>query len=119
MITIKKIIWFGEQEADVLITDGTFELICFSHPCRLKEEQTIDACIGALNSKNIMRSFDNSYYIKKLSGPYNYQLTGKLLNKSKGIIIIGNICIETGGYIPNDIEEGEFISFECNRLDIS
>ena len=111
--------FFGDQEADVEITDGEFDLICFSYPCKFHEGQTLDICINTLDAKNIMRSFDNNYHIERLSGPYDYKLIGKLINKSVGIVAIGKICIEIGSYIPNDIREGEFIEFECNRLDIN
>ncbi|HBM3499323.1 TPA: hypothetical protein LWG67_002737, partial [Listeria innocua] len=37
MIKVKSIYWLDEaaKEADVVLTDGEYNVVCFSHPCEL------------------------------------------------------------------------------------
>lgn len=41
MLTIKEITWINEEirEADVVVTDGTYEIVCFSHPFFREKEK--------------------------------------------------------------------------------
>jgi len=122
MITIKEVIRCADQfceEAQVKITDGEFELTCFSHLCKFQEGQQVDVIIGALSAEHIVKSANTEYRIEKLSGIFDYSLTGKLIDKVRSIIAIGHISIEIDGYIPNDIDVGEFIDFQCARLDLT
>jgi hypothetical protein len=121
MVKIKEIIHCGGEsceEADVVITDGQFDLLCFCYPCKYEKGQIFNEYIRTLDADNIIRAENQNFEVNKLSDHFSYQLSGKLIDKTKGIIAIGKINIEVGGYIPPDINEGEFISFSTYRLDV-
>ncbi len=121
MVIVKKITRCGDgscQEADIIISDGQFEILCFCHPCSLQEGQEITWSLYPFNADNIMRPFEKTYKVEKILNDYfAYNFIGKLIDKKKGIVIVGKIKFMLGG-IPQDIEEYEFISFSCCRVDV-
>lgn len=117
---VKNIIWISQEilEAEIIVSDLTFDLICFSHPCNFKEGQEVQN-IHVFDAENIMKSTQKEYIIKKLKAPLQYELTGKLIDRSKGIVQIGGLTLQLDNPVPKDIPSGEFISFRCARLDLS
>lgn len=66
-----------------------------------------------------MRSFERSYKVEKVLGDYfAYNFTGKLIDKREGIVIVGEIKFDLSSGVPSDIDEDEFVSFSCGRVDI-
>ena len=45
-------------------------------------------------------------------------MTGKVLSKKERIVCVGELKIRLDEYIPNDLSDGEYISFEVQRLDL-
>lgn len=115
---IKKIQWISEDalEADVVITDGVYELICFSQPCTYKEEDVIKEVIYAYNPHFIHLSDKREEYIEMYSIG-GYKLTVRVIDAKKQLVSIGDILIEID-CIPGDIVNGDIIEFSCSRLDL-
>lgn len=135
----KKIIWcsngFEICCADVIITDGQFEITCFLdnagfEGCWLKEGQNIAEPLAPLNSISYedcpycsskgaeLKIYDHEIYeIKRISPPFEYHLTGKIINTPEGLISIGGIFINGFGF-PTYCEKGKFVTAHYNRLDI-
>lgn len=103
------------QEADIIVSDGQFEILCYAHPFELKKSKWV---LSTLFAENIMISFNKEPSVQKKDGYFDYKLTGKILNKSKQIVSVGEIIIELDGHIPNDLVEGNYIEFECMRIDL-
>ncbi len=121
MMIIKEINWISEEalEAEVTITDGQFELLCFSHPFKKEKGEQLSEPLYALDPNEIVRSESPSLRIEKLNNAFDYLIEGKLIDKESGHVKLGNIVIEIDShFIPGDFKDDDNISFKCNRLDI-
>ena len=116
---IKQIKSFDKDsnEADIIVSDGTFDLTCYCHPSDLYKAGTEVKLITSLFTKNIMRAENEEFSIFKLKDFYAYHLQGKIMDLTKSNVCIGNLEITIDGSIPNDIKSGEFIEFDVLRLD--
>ena len=107
------------QEADVLLLDGQFELLCYAHPYTPDDSKALNKSLSAFMTENIMRALENEYRIEKLqSGYYSYHLQGKIIDLQRRLVMVGSIVIELDNVIPKDIREGEFIEFTVMRIDL-
>ncbi|MGL5515139.1 MAG: hypothetical protein ACRDBM_18160 [Sporomusa sp.] len=121
MVRISNLSWISQDamEAEITITDGVYELVCFSQPCNFIKGQQISEPIHCMNNTNVVRSKNKEYYIGKLKGVFDYNITAKLIDENCGLVKIGKIIIELEkGSLPGDIEENEYLNFDCQRLDI-
>ncbi|HBJ2615121.1 TPA: hypothetical protein LA742_003629 [Clostridium botulinum] len=121
MVRITKVDWLSKEalEAEVTVNDGKFELICFSQPFKYALNEFIKTALYCYDISNVMRVEEREFKAEKLYEPFAYNLTGKVANKQYGIVQIGNIKIEVEkSDLPADIEEDNYISFNCKRIDI-
>ena len=115
---IKKIIDYDieAQEADLLISDNRFELICYAHPFERKENKSFKLIAFCDNA--FIRAMNESFLVEKnLNEFYGYKLQGKLINLKEKLVAIGDIIIELSNDLPGDIEEDEFMEFTVTRID--
>lgn len=117
---IVQIDWISREalEAEVTLTDGSFDVVCFAHPFIGKVGEIINQEISTLNSDQIYRMQDTEYLVEKLADPFAYRLSGKVLNKKMPLVQIGDFKIILDNNLPGDLEEGQYVSFICDRLDI-
>lgn len=121
MIRISEVSWISQNamEAEITITDGVYELVCFSQPCSLKINQQISEPIYCMNNTNVVRSKSEEYYIGKLKDVFGYNITGKLIDGNGGFVKVGEIVIQLEkGSLPGGVKENEYLNFNCQRLDI-
>ncbi len=107
------------READILITDGSFSIVCFAPDC---EDMSY---IETLKSKGMLMTFlaDNIYrvgshecsVIKNAKGYYSYDLIGKRTENNS--LTIGSIGIIVDKQFPCDIAVGEYVRLSCCRVD--
>ncbi len=118
---IKSINWIDKnsQEADVVVSDNTYDLICFSYPFFKSAGEKLTEPLYCYGVENIVISDEKDFDIKKGDSFYNYFIRGKLINKFDKIVQLNNInlCLDDA-YVPNDIDEGRFIEFDVARLNI-
>jgi len=106
-------------EAEVIVSDGTFEVLCFAHPLTYEEGSELNGPIRCLDATNIVKSDKNEYTVEKSADYFSYVLTGKLVDKINGLVMVGGLMFEVDkDMLPGDIKEGEYISFYCDRLDL-
>lgn len=118
---ITKIEWLSQEalEAEVAVTDGTFEVICFAHPLHYQVGSELIEPIYCYDTTNVVKSVDNEYNIEKLAEYFAYHITGKLVDKQNGLVMVGQVLLEVdSNMLPGDIREEDFISFSCKRLDV-
>lgn len=68
---IKKIEWISKdaKEAEVVINDGSYECVCFCHPCSISLGEIISDPIIAFDIENIIKVDNGSEVtIKKIIG---------------------------------------------------
>lgn len=117
---VNKVLHFdqADREADVIVSDGTHTVICYAYPVStIKVTQKITAIYG-FQCTDIYKAFAHKYCIKKLTKYYAFALIAKVISKNQRIVQIGNLRIHLDAPIPNDIAEGEYVSFSVLRLDI-
>ena len=117
---VKEIMWLDESilEAEVRISDGNYELVCFSQPLRYKVNEVIEEPLYCLDVANIQR-IAGEFKVVKLEGVFSYQIVAKLSDKKQGMFKLGGIYLEVDdGIIPKDIQENEFVVLNCSRIDI-
>ncbi|MGE7090726.1 hypothetical protein ACQKII_04570 [Lysinibacillus sp. NPDC048646] len=120
-LKIKKINWISQEalEAEVVVTDGKFEIMCFAQPLNYLKESELIGPIYCLNVSNLMIAERKEYSIEKLDDHFAYRFIGKLIDKDYEKVKLGKLLLELdNNLLPGDINEGDFISFCCQRLDI-
>lgn len=121
---IKEILDNEGYTADIVVTDGTYELICFYHhhdPDRInKKNIKIDEVTTFnFNKCHVVRVESKEFIIEKNEKDYySYnKLQGELIDRPQKMIRIGGIIIKIGESVDSEIVEGEFVEFSVDRLD--
>ena len=119
---IKNILYYDDLsgEADIIVTDGTFDLICFAWNFESEVGDT-SFTLTPFECSDVMTSEDTEYLVQKLEGErYEYKLQGKLIDVEKdiGTVQIGGIIIKDIRYIPKDIKIGEYVEFKIFRMEL-
>lgn len=118
---VKKLMWDGNKNstAEAIITDGKYECLTFCHPCKILEGQELSEPLGCFMSEVIMVSFTHDFSLTKDSDSYfGYSGIGQLVDKETGLIKLGDLKLTLDGYLPGDLEKGQFVEFKCSRIDI-
>ena len=114
---IKKIIDYDRSagEADVLISDGRYEILCYAHPFENKNKRFSLVSFMAKGVKRIeAREFKAE---KSTNGYYSYNMQGEITDIEERIVKVGDIFIELEDVIPKDIKTHDFIEFSVARID--
>lgn len=117
---IKEVKNFNEYEADLIISDGTYEILCYFDafpPIKNIEKGTNVKGLSTFLAEDIIRADRMEYAINKKEDFYSYQLQGEVLSIDKPIIGIGDIKLELDAPLPGDIAVGEYVQFNVMRLD--
>ena len=118
---VKTINWIDKnsREAEVIVSDGCIELLCFSHPFKNSINEKLEEPIHCFDVDNVALAQNQRTYANKKSSYFGYTLCGKLVDKDNKLVYLGNIklCLESA-YISNDIPEGSYIELSVSRLDI-
>ena len=120
---IKNIEYIDKQEGEAYITlaDEKFEIkncfICESHPLKINEnDKIILRKIYCLGADEIYISNQNKSSIAYKNNVFN--ITCQITDKENSIGKINDITIYISRNLPGDIENGDYIEFVTNRLDI-
>lgn len=108
----------GGKETEVVVSDGVYEVLCYAFPIdAVRTGMTINVLTG-YSCSNIIRAVKQHCAVSKLSPYFAYRLIGKVFSKQERIIHVGDLKISLDAYIPNDISDGEYVSFDVQRLDL-
>lgn len=115
---IKKVDYIDNDKNESLITlnDGKFEIVCFSP----NYHEEVSFCIYAISPENIIVANNKECYANKNeNGYWGYSLQGKFVNNLRKEIKIGKFYIQIKlDELPKDLKKGQFIKFDCERLDL-
>ncbi len=116
---VVKIDWMDEGALEAVITvlsgDSTFQ--AFSHPCSYKVGDIIRSPLMSLDDENIVRVDSTTPMIKQIGDTFRHEIIAKVENVKKSLVSVGDVEIELGRYLPGDIIDGDYISFQSSRLD--
>ena len=110
---IKRILSYDKEglEADVLISDGQQDLLCYAQP--FDGDKNTKFQLTTFGCGDVVRSYDNQSLIKKSDeGYYSYEMSGKLLDAENAIVMVFGFIIGLDAYIPKDIRNGEYVDFK-------
>lgn len=64
---IKEILCYDveSQEADILVSDGQYDLLCYAQPFSKEDSQKRPFSISAFMTGNVMRALDDEYNVQK------------------------------------------------------
>lgn len=114
---IKAIQWLDEQEANVVISDGHFDVRCFVSPFQGKVGGQVDG-LHSIDTVNVMIAEMADEKITLLCDG-SISVIGKLMDRERQIIQVGEILIIIDDdCIPKDIQEGSFITFLAKTIHI-
>lgn len=120
MAIIKEVIWISKDssEAEVLVTDGRYELVCFAHPFNGKPGDVVEQDIIALDCNEVERVMATEGHARRTDDYFAHDLTLKVDDARRGKLSLGNIKISARNCLPNDIVDGEYVNLICSRLDL-
>ena len=121
MVKIDKLNWLSEEtkEAEVYLSDGDFNVLCFSHPFDKELGSTVPQPLYTLNAREIFRlDGEERFSVVKEEGSYDYKLAGRVIGKNENQVKVGEFILELDNPLPNDIQFGNYVSFICDRIDI-
>ena len=106
-----------DKEADILVTDGEYQLLCYAQPFSWKECQTEVAALYAFGCENIVKSESCAVNIVKQTNYYAYELSAKVLSKVERTVKLGQLVLHLDAAIPGDIQNGVYVTFRLQRID--
>ncbi|NMH87389.1 hypothetical protein [Flavivirga algicola] len=112
MIKIYKVKWLSKEagEAEVYLSDGYFNLMCFCHPFNQAIGDSVPQPLYTLNVKDIFILDDEEIFsVTKEEDSFDYKLTGQVINKDENQIKIGEFILELDNPLPNDVQVRDFI----------
>lgn len=118
---IKSIDWMDEErrEAIVIVSDMENEIKCFADGLKYNVGDVLVDPLNCLTTKNVFRSYENKTFIDNKRTCFSYRVIGRLIDKSNGLVQIGDISLHISPeLIPGDIERNEQIEFETDRIDL-
>jgi hypothetical protein len=119
MMIIKKLTWLSKdaKEAELLISDGHYECVAYSCPCKMKEGEILYEPLHAFMVKDLMVSFQNHCSISLLQlNRLSHHCVAEVVDSENGIVRVGKIKIDLDERIP--ITQGDLVEFNCLRLDV-
>lgn len=108
----------GEDLLTLLpISNQRISLIAFFHPV-YSPIQDDNICLFAFLTSDIVLEERMQIPIKTDFGYYSYHLFAKVLDVQNQRVRFGDVDIIIDTPIPNDIKNGDIISFHAHRLDL-
>ncbi len=117
---VKQVKKFDGYEADLVVSDGEYELLCYVYhypPFREIPEGITVKDITSLHVKDIKRVSGQDCLIRKEAGDYPYFLRGKVVDIDKRIIAVGKILIKLDKPLDKSVKQDDFLEFTVQRLD--
>lgn len=106
-------------EADILVSDGERELLCYCPLCRVQCPSDVDE-ITAFAADGMMIADEPGCVIEKTdAGYFAYRLGGKVVKTEPPTVAIGGLRVKLDQPLPKDIKRGDFVVFTADRLDCS
>ena len=118
---IKNIKWLSKEalEAEVYIEDENLDFVCFSQPLTHPLGKDIKGHIHCYANSQVAINQNKEIGLNKLSEPFVYEINGILVNKTEALIQVNQIIFELDlKDAPGDLDEGDYVSFSCQRLDL-
>ncbi len=122
MIKIINAKWLSidAREAELILSDGQFDIICFSHPFYGKVGDSVPQPLYAVNANGICLNdtTGTNQFLEKLPGYFGYRLVGDIVDICDACLKIGDFIIKLDAGLHGDLRVGDLISVYCDRIDL-
>ncbi len=103
-------------EADVVVSDGKYKLLCYAYLQGDIQVGMVIKSIEALFVTGIEKSSTTEHLVKKEQFYYAYELQGKVVDIVKPTVSIGKIFVDLDTPLPKDILKNDYIRFKAERF---
>ena len=101
------------NEVEITLNDGQVELLAYCD----NYHEINPTTLSAFMTSDIMINDDKTFKATN-DGNYSHTIQGELYSKMLGIVRVGDFYISIDKEeIPGDVFDGDFVSFNCTRLD--
>ncbi len=118
---IEEIRWMDRsiREAVVLVSDGRYSVVCFSHPCNYSVGEHVSDPLYCMSVQDVELAGQDVYEATHDAWEFPHRVCGKLCDSTQGIVCVGELRLQIdAGMIPGDIKNGQFIQFSTTRIDL-
>lgn len=118
---VEEIKWMDHSihEAIVLVSDGRYSVVCFSHPCNYSVGERVKDFLYCLDAQDVVLADQEIYMVSHDTWKFPHKICGRLCDSSCGIICVGELQFQIdASIIPGDIKNGQFIQFSTARIDL-
>jgi uncharacterized protein YpiB (UPF0302 family) len=111
---------FGEDGADILVSDGEHECYVFSYASQIQKGQKINTPLEILDTHNISKSknLEVSITHQRSLSKYNYWIVARVVSVESGEISVGNLRMMLNNQLPGDVQANDIIEFAAERIDL-
>lgn len=120
-VIVEEMKWMDRsiREAIVLVSDGRYSVVCFSHPCNYSVGEQVEDLLCCLNAQDVELADQDRYLASHDDWEFPHRICGRLSDSSRGIVCVGELQLQIdAGVIPGDIKSGQFIQFSTSRIDL-
>ena len=95
MIKVKEIKWISEsaKEAEVILSDGTSTVTCFSQPFNFDVDDVLHEPLYCYDARNVMKSYEDGFTFEKQNDAFAYFLRGELSDLTKKLVKVGGFTL--------------------------
>lgn len=117
---IQTVLHFDKEgrKAEVIVSDGEYELLCYAFPIAAVEIGMPVSGLSGFSCSDVVRAENPYCAVTKLPSYFAYHMTGILFSKQKRTVRVGGLEISMDAHIPNDLSDGEYVSFDVQRVDL-
>ena len=116
-IKILKWLSVSSQEAELTVTDDNYSCLAFSQPCNYKQGDILHEPLHGFIVENLMLSNKQEFRIDNIKN-FQHKIIARIINFDEDLVEVGDIHIKLDDNIPSWAKDGDYIEFNCSRLDI-
>src|SRR5262249_165257 len=112
MMKVINLTWVSKKakEPELIISNGKYNCVAFSHPCEVSEGEIIKEPLHAFMLKDLMISNGQNYLIAIIrAGSLAQKCVAKVIDRNESLVQIGNINILLDEALPVGAKTGDFI----------
>ncbi len=109
----------GDESAIVTVTDGRYTCWAFCWPCDAKGGERVAEPLALFEESNLMLSTEVDPRLERVNDTeLRHRGVGRVSNVERGLVKVGGLVFEVGGWLPGGIGLDDMIEFECARIDL-
>lgn len=108
----------GSDSAAVTVSDGKHVCEAFSYPCSCEVGMKIGEPLQLFDTTVFMLTDEEASRLEHIGPQFQHRGVARVVDKEQGLLEIGGLRLQEEVPLPGGIETGNFIEFECVRIDI-